>query len=165
MDTFQCEEFWISKNADWQIAYDDVKYCSSALILKSEDAVYAVLYPGSLTLNNDTISVNQEAGFPNKCLKVGKVKVGEMETVRIDYSNRNFVLMLLNDTISVNQEAEFPNTEVRDKAEEEEIVRIDDPHRNVEFKILNDAIIEFDKQQFIRIKKTVLYACDWCNLE
>ena len=118
-DTFECEEFWISKNADWQIAYDDVKYCSSALILKSNDSVYGVLFPGSLTLSNDTISVNQEAGFPNTCVKVGKVKVGE-------------------------------------------IVRIDYPHENIEFKILNDTIIEFDKRQFIRTEKTVLYGC-WCD--
>ena len=118
-DPFECNEFWISKNADWQIAYDDVKYCSSAMILKSKDSVYGVLFPGSLTLRNDTISVNQEAGFPNTCIKVGEIDIGE-------------------------------------------IVKIDYPHENIEFKIINDTIIEFDKRQFIRTEKIVLYGC-WCD--
>ncbi|KXX71147.1 hypothetical protein [Flammeovirga sp. SJP92] len=166
-DTFQFEEFWISRNADWQIAYDDVKYCSSALIIKSKDSVYGVLFPGSLALSNDTISVNQEAGFPNTCVKVGKVKVGEGAIVRIDYPHENIEFMVFDDTISINQEAGFPNTCLKVekvKEEEGEIVKIDYPHKYVEFKILNDTIIEFDKQQFIRTEKTVLYGC-WCDWE
>ena len=119
-DSFECNKFWISKNADWQVAYDDVKYCSSVLILESKDSDYVVLFPGSLTLINDTINVNQEAGFPNTCVKVGKINIGE-------------------------------------------IAKIDYPHENIEFKIINDTIIEFDKRQFIRTEKTVLYGClcDW----
>ena len=119
-DSFECNEFWISKSADWQVAFDDIKHCSSPLILKSSDSVYGVLFPGSLTLQNDTISVNREAGFPNTCVKIGKIKIGE-------------------------------------------IVKIDYPHKNIEFKIINDTIIEFDKQQYKRTKRTVLCGCccDW----
>ena len=108
-DTFECNEFWISKNADWQVAYDDLKYCSSELILKSKDSVYGVLFPGSLTLRNDTISVNQEAGFPNTCIKVGKIDIGEI--VKIDYPQENIEFKIINDTIIELDKQQFIRTE------------------------------------------------------
>lgn len=104
-DAFECKEFWISKNANWKIAYDDVKYCSSELIVKSKDSVYGVLFPGSLTLCNDTISIIQEAGLPNACIKVGKVKVGEI--VRFNYPHENIEFKILNDTIIEFDERPF----------------------------------------------------------
>lgn len=104
-DAFECKECWISKNVKWKIAYDDVKYCSNELIVKSKDSVYGVLFPGSLTLCNDTISINQEAGLPNTCIKVGKVKVGEI--VRINYQYENIEFEILNDTIIEFDERQF----------------------------------------------------------
>ena len=108
-NSFECNEYWISKNADWQTAYDNVKHCSSALILKSNDSVYGVLFPGSLTLRNDTISVNQEAGFPNTCIKIGKIDVGEK--VRIDYPHENIEFKIINDTIIEFDKRHFIRTE------------------------------------------------------
>ena len=107
-DSFECNEFWISKNADWEIAYDDVKFNQSELIIKSKDSTWGILFPGSLTLKDDTISVNQEAGFPNTCIKIGKVKIGEI--VNIDYPKKDIPFQIINDTIIEFDGRQFKRT-------------------------------------------------------
>lgn len=95
--SFECDKYFISINPDWKFAYDDVKFSNSILLLESKDSVWAILFPGSLTLQNDTISVNQEAGFPIQCLRIGKVKIGEK--TKIDFLNNERIFKRINDTL------------------------------------------------------------------
>ena len=106
---FECNEFWIDKNTEWQFAYDSVKYCSSELILKSKDSIFGVLFPGSLSLRNDTILVNQEEGFPNTCIKIGKIDIGGVS--KIGYQNENLEFKFINDTIIEFDKRQFVHTE------------------------------------------------------
>ncbi len=95
--SFDCAKYFISINPDWKFAYDDIKFSESALVLESKDSVWAILFPGSLTLQNDTISVNQEAGFPIKCLRIGRAKIEE--NIKIDFLNNERIFKRINDTL------------------------------------------------------------------
>lgn len=94
---FEGDKYFLPINPDWKFAFDDVKYSESALVLESKDSVWAVLIPGTLTLQKDTISVNQEAGFPNRCISVGSVKIGESK--KIDYLSNETIFKRINDTL------------------------------------------------------------------
>jgi len=97
VDSSECEEFWLPRNIDWEFAYDDVTFSHSPMIFKCEDSTFNILFPVTLTLHNDTININQEMGYQNKCVKIGKMKVGESKS--IDFQNKNSVFKIVNNTI------------------------------------------------------------------
>jgi hypothetical protein len=106
---FECNEFWISQDSNWKIAYEDFRFCTGPLILRSNDSTFAVLFPGSLTLRNDTIRVSQEAGFPNDCIEIGKVTDDEVISVDYDDSQANF--RIINDSMIELGQQVFTRTE------------------------------------------------------
>lgn len=95
-NTFECNEYFVAKNPDWNIAYDNVKYSDTPLIIKSKDSVWGVIYPGSLTLNKDTIYVNEENGYSNRCLRIGKLKMGD--SLYINSVKKKQLFLIINDT-------------------------------------------------------------------
>lgn len=94
---FQCDEYWTMKNTEWETAYDDVKFCSNEMILKSKDSIWGIIFPGTLTLDNDTIHVNQESGYNNICRRIGQVKVGD--SVFVERFKKKELFLILNDSL------------------------------------------------------------------
>ncbi len=67
------------------------------MILKGKDSTWGILFPGTLTLDNDTIRVNQENGHDNICHQIGQVKVGD--SVFVEEFNKNELFLVLNDSL------------------------------------------------------------------
>lgn len=92
---FDCREYFLPE-INWKTAYDSVKFTNSEMIIKNKNSVYGIIYPGSLVLDNDTISVNEEAGYANKCVKIGKLKVDDSTYV---YKNKSIFKVINDSTI------------------------------------------------------------------
>lgn len=86
----ECLEYWISSEAEWKTAYDDVLFCDSPLIIQNDNNNWIFLYPGSLTLINDTIHVNEENGIPNTCLKIGELISNQEKTINFRTETLSF---------------------------------------------------------------------------
>lgn len=98
ISAFECDEYWTRKNIHWESAYDDVKFCQqNEVILKSKTSTWGIIYPGSLTLIDDTIHINQENGYDNICQQIGQVKVGD--SLSVERLKKNKISLLLNDSI------------------------------------------------------------------
>ncbi|MFN8360438.1 MAG: hypothetical protein U0264_11040 [Candidatus Kapaibacterium sp.] len=96
--TFQCNEYWIMKNTQWDSAYDDVKVSSQyEMILKSKDSIWGVIFLGTLTVQDDTIHVNQENGYDNICHQIGKVRIGD--SVFVEGYKRKELFRIINDSL------------------------------------------------------------------
>lgn len=76
-----------------EIAFDDVKYCSDEMILRSKDSTWAIIFPGSLTLKDDTIYANKEAGFPNTCYRIGHARIGDVKHLNIFEHEEKFAVV------------------------------------------------------------------------
>ena len=84
---FECSKFYLPKNVKWKFAYDDVTFTTSAMIVKDESSnSWAVLFPGSIILNNDTVYISQEAGYPNKCRIFGQLAAGDSAGISLTSS-------------------------------------------------------------------------------
>ncbi|MEZ5046785.1 MAG: hypothetical protein R2831_07310 [Chitinophagaceae bacterium] len=85
------------KNTQWEIAYDNVKFCQNEMILKSKDSIWGIIFPGTLTLDNDTIHVNEENGYDNICRRIGHVKVGD--SVFVKRFKKKELFLVINDSL------------------------------------------------------------------
>ena len=94
---FQCDEYWTMKNTKWEIAYDEVGVCQNEMILKTKDSIWGIIFPGTLTLENDTIHVNQEAGYDNTCIRIGQLRAGD--SVFVDRFKKKELFMIVNDSL------------------------------------------------------------------
>lgn len=97
-ELFDNREYFLPE-INWKTAYDSVNFTNSEMIIKNENSVYGIIYPGSLVLNKDTISVNEEAGYPNKCVKIGELKVDDSTYV---YKNKSIFKVINDSTIKFN---------------------------------------------------------------
>jgi len=75
------EKNWIPNETNWHIAYDEVIYTNGPLIIRNRDSEWIINFVGSMTMENDSISVNQEMGFDNRCKNLGKISVGDSNIV------------------------------------------------------------------------------------
>ena len=94
---FECKEYWLPKNTQWDTAYDDILYCSEAILMNNTDSNWGINFPGSIVLTNDTLYINQEAGYENICINLGKLEIGD--SVYIGEKKINLLFVILNDSV------------------------------------------------------------------
>ena len=105
---FECIDFYVPEKIQWKPVYDDVIFSVHPIFISDTNSSWAIIFPDSITLINDTIHVNQEAGFPNLCYIIGKLY--DDETYVLPASNKVFITYSNNTTLNgvVYQKSTYP---------------------------------------------------------
>lgn len=99
------------KNIIWEHSLDRFYNATEDIVITmSLDSNIFLYFPGSLVKENDTISFAQEAGYDNKCTKVGTMDIGKTIMVPSEYGKRT-VLFKSYDEILVDGDSYFKSNE------------------------------------------------------
>lgn len=97
----ECNEYYIPDDIAWERISEDFEVSAGPLLVRDTGGRWGIMYPGSISLSGNTISIAQEAGHANSCYFIGALTPGSTVSFQ---SNKDSITMKMDSSIVFNGE-------------------------------------------------------------